>query len=171
MKYREQDLYEFIDMLKLFKSSIQAKAKPDLINQDIMHSRILISGSSHIEHQKFAHLLFPSDDSKLLGLKQSDSSRKDIYDTINRELPDLDITEITIYKRDPFSLVIDTEKKNSKLPDPNIFTISRDDCKPFTISVKMTGKQGGKKKRYRKRRKSTKQKNYIKKKNYTKKRR
>jgi len=168
MKYREQDLNEFIDMLKLYKSSIQAKAKPNPLNQDIMRSQIMLTS---VEHKKVADLLFPTVDSKLLGLEPSDSSRKDIYDTINRKLPDLDITDISIYKMETFVLVIDTKKKDSKLPDPKIFTISRDDCNPFTISVKMPEKQGGKKKRYRKRRKSTKQKNYIKKKNYTKKRR
>uniref|UniRef100_A0A6C0KPI9 Uncharacterized protein n=1 Tax=viral metagenome TaxID=1070528 RepID=A0A6C0KPI9_9ZZZZ len=150
MKYDEQDLDEFINVLESYHPTIQDMAKEFPRDKDTMSIIIQLKPKEY----KFSTLLFPPHRANFLDLNSSDQTREEIYNRINRKLSYFDITHI--FRHDsiaPVQLQIWLKKNDSKLP----------------VSI-MDEKKGGKKKRSRKRRKSTKKKKHIKKRRYTKKR-
>jgi hypothetical protein len=192
MDYDKQVLDEFMNVLETYHPTILDMAKK---NPTAKGTTLQIILKLTLEDYKFAKLLFPARDSNFLGLRSTDTTYAEIYNEINRKLPDFDITYIILADRvinkfeppRPLKLEIWLKRNDSKTPDPkdsilpdpkdsilpdpkDSITVTREDCNPFTILVNMKEKHGGKKKRSRKRRKSIKKKNYTKKRN-TKKRR
>jgi len=140
MNYNNKDLEEFINMLISYRLDITSNTIPHPYLEH--HTQCIIALKENEE--KFNNLLFPKDDSNLLGLTIDNPLYESIYSKINNRLRGLDIDMIQVYQRYPFTLAIQMKSKEYN--------------------------KGGKK-RYRKIIKSTKKKKHIKKRRYTKKRR
>jgi len=168
MDYKQQDLVEFMNVLETYHPTILDMAKK---NPTAKGTAFKIHLQLTLEDYKFVKLLFPEDGSNLLDLRSTDTTYAEIYNDINRKLPDFDITYIILADRvmhtidppQPLKLDIWLKKNDSMLSDPNSITVTRVDRNPFTILVKFNEKRGGKQKQSRKRRKSTKKNNYTKK--------
>jgi hypothetical protein len=140
MEYNNKDLDDFINMLISYRLYITSNTRP---HPNLEHHTQCIIALEENE-EKFNNLLFPKNDSNLLGLTIDNPLYESIYGEINNRLRGLDIDMIQVFHRYPFSLAIQMKSKEYN--------------------------KGGKK-RYRKIIKSTKKKRHIKKKRHTKKRR